>query len=475
MEDELRRLIDLALSMGASYAEARYQRDYSRSVRVRNGAVEHVGEGSVEGFSVRVLYQGAWGFASGQSPTTDLVNEAIKVARSSSTMVKRSVRLAEAELASVKYEVYEGKPLRDISMEDVVKYLLEVDKASNVDQRIRVRAFSMSLVETSKLIMTSDGAYVSSRVPRVTAFSMILAYDASRGISQQRSEQYGGSGGWELVGMLKIEDSVANDASTLVKILDRARPLKAEERLDVVFSPELAGIFVHESVGHPSELDRIMGREGAEAGESYLTVSDLGSLRIGSEHVTIIDDPTIPRSYGFYLADEEGVKARARVLVDRGVVNEFLMNREYAGYISRASNAAARASQFNREPIPRMANTYLAPGGWKPDEIIRDTRNGIYFVSYQEWNIDDRRWYGRYGGLEAYRIVNGELGDMVLMPYIEVTTKTLWSSVDAVANDLKFSAGTCGKGNPMQGVPVWFGGATFRARNLLVKPPPGPV
>lgn len=467
----MRRLVDKALSLGASYAEARYQSDSERTIRVRNGALERASTDSVEGFSVRVLYNGAWGFASGPKPLIELAEQAFRMARAASRLRNKRASMAPSELMSIRYEVPENIKLADVKTEDAIKYLMELDKGVNIDKRIGVRIFSLSLMENRKTIVNSDGVLVESRVPRLELFMLLMAHDPSRGLSQQRSEQYGGSGGWELTRLLQIEEDVRRNAETLVKVLDTAKPIKQEERLDVVFSPELAGIFVHESVGHPSELDRIMGREGAEAGESYMKVNDLGSLRIGSEYVTIIDDPTIPHSYGYYLVDEEGVKARPRVLVNRGLVNEFLMNREYASYVGKSSNAAARASEFNREPIPRMANTYLAPGDWKPEELIRETRNGLYFVSYQEWNIDDRRWFGRYGGLEAYRIINGELGEMVLMPYVELTTRTLWSSVDAVANDLRFNAGTCGKGNPMQGVPVWFGGVTFRARNLLVKPP----
>ena len=471
MEDELRGLLDKALSLGASYAEVRYQADSERSVRVRNGVLERVSTDSTEGYSVRVLYKGAWGFSSGPRPSIELAETAFKMAKAASTLRRREVSLAPSELMSLKYDVVEKTRLNDIQMEDAVKYLVDLDKVVSVDKRLSVRMLSLSMMETRKTIVNSEGVLVESRVPRLELFMVIMAHDPSKGLSQQRSEQYGGSGGWELIKALRIEDDAKRNAETLVKIIDNAKPIKSEEKLDIVFSPELAGIFTHESIGHPSELDRIMGREGAEAGESYMKPSDLGNLRIGSEYVTIIDDPTIPNSYGYYLVDEEGVKARPRILVNKGVINEFLMNREYASYIGARSSAAARASEFNREPIPRMANTYLAPGDWKPDEIIRETRNGLYFVSYQEWNIDDRRWFGRYGGLEAYRITNGELGELVLMPYVELTTKALWSSVDAVANDLSFNAGTCGKGNPMQGVPVWFGGVTFRVKNILVKPP----
>ncbi|WP_367834167.1 TldD/PmbA family protein [Vulcanisaeta sp. JCM 16159] len=334
-----------------------------------------------------------------------------------------------------------------------------------VEPRIRVRNLYLSTTITEKLIITSDGAHVRSRVPRVYLFGSLIAYDPQSG-SAQRNIEFGGSGGFEVLS--GVDGEVDREVSAIRDVLDKARPLPHDEVMDVVLSPELAGIMVHESIGHPLELDRIMGREGAEAGESYARPDYLGSYRIGSELVTIIDDPTIPNSYGFYLVDEEGVTARPRFLVRNGVINEFLMNREYASYIGLSSNAAARASEFDKEPIPRMANTYLAPGNWKPEEIIRETKRGLYIASYTEWNIDDKRWFGRYGGFEAYYIENGDLKYMVREPFIEVDTKTLWSNVDAVANDLRFYPGTCGKGNPEQGVPVYLGGPTFRVANVRV-------
>lgn len=152
-----------------------------------------------------------------------------------------------------------------------------------------------------------------------------------------------------------------------------------EGRVDLVISPEVAGIAVHESVGHPPyESDRIFGREAAQAGESFVKPDMLGE-RIGSEAVTVIEDPTIPNSWGgFYLYDDEGVKARPRYLIRNGIINEFLMNREYAAKLGQRSNAAARAINYNREPIVRMANTYLAPGDHSFEELIEDVKLGVY-------------------------------------------------------------------------------------------------
>ncbi|MBP1912993.1 putative Zn-dependent protease [Thermococcus stetteri] len=275
------------------------------------------------------------------------------------------------------------------------------------------------------------------------------------------------SGGLELIEKDKPWEWAVKDVKALQKLIKEGQK-PPEGKVDVVISPEVAGIAVHESVGHPYELDRIMGREAAQAGESFVKPEMLGE-RIGSEAVTVIEDPTIPNSWGFYLYDDEGVKARPRYLIREGIINEFLMNREYAAYLGMKSNAAARAINYDREPIVRMANTYLAPGDYSFEELIEDVKLGVYMVSFNEWNIDDRRFQQRYIGREAYLIENGEIKHPVRRPVLEITTRGLWSSVDAVGKEVEFYPGTCGKGEPGQGVPVWMGGAHARLRGVILR------
>nr|KJR72595.1 MAG: peptidase C69 [Vulcanisaeta sp. AZ3] len=475
-ESVLSKAVDLALSMGSTYAEARFQVDSNRFVNVRNGALQSIGNYSYGGLSIRVLVDGMWGFAATSDASWDSIRDAVSKAVASARAVARirvrKISLGHERLARVSYEVNGKVKVEDISDDYLIKYLTELDSHAKAEPRIRVRNLFLNVRITEKTVVTSDGAYVRSKVPRTYLFGSLIAYDPQKG-SAQRNVEVGGSGGFEIID--GTVDTIDREVNAIKDVLDKAKPLPHDDVMDVILSPELAGIMVHESVGHPSELDRIMGREGAEAGESYMRIDYLGTFKLGSDYVTIIDDPTIPNSYGYYLVDEEGVQARPRYLIKNGYVNEFLMNREYAKYISRESNAAARASEFDKEPIPRMANTYLAPGNWKPEEIIRETKRGLFIVSYTEWNIDDKRWFGRYGGFEAYYVENGDLKYMVRNPFIEVNTKTLWSNVDAVANDLTFYPGTCGKGNPEQGVPVFLGGPTFRVNNIRVlKAPTNP-
>jgi TldD protein len=190
--------------------------------------------------------------------------------------------------------------------------------------------------------------------------------------------------------------------------------------------------------------------------------------KIGTEVVNVVDDPTVPNSYGFYLYDDEGVKAERRFLIRNGIINSFLQNRETAAEMGTKSNAASRANDWFSEPIVRMANTFVLPGGHNFEELLETIKKGVYIKSYMEWNIDDKRFNQKYTGLESYLIENGKLAGLVKSPVLEITTPAFWSSIDAVGKDLEFSAGNCGKSDPMQGIPVWFGGPHIRLRNIAL-------
>jgi TldD protein len=184
--------------------------------------------------------------------------------------------------------------------------------------------------------------------------------------------------------------------------------------------------------------------------------------------VTVSDDPSIPNTGGYYDWDDEGVKSRRRYLIKDGIANEPLLNREFGVRFGTESNGSARASSFEREPITRMANTFFEPGDHTFEELVEDIKLGVYMRTFQEWNIDDRRYQSKYTGSEAYLIKNGEVTEtMVRRPVMETTSVGLLTAIDAVSKvmSLEFPA-TCGKGDPMQGVPVYAGGGQIRFRNI---------
>ncbi|AEC52787.1 hypothetical protein PNA2_1872 [Pyrococcus sp. NA2] len=473
MHDLIEFAIERALELGANYAEARFEEKSGTSITLKNGIPEGLAILSDKGIGVRVLVNGGMGFASTNVLTRDsiakTVERAVKLAKSASKLRKEPIKFSEEDFHQVYYEVKMKKDFRDISPEDKLELLKKIEEEVNsTGVNVPVRFLSYSDQVWHRIFMNSEGALVESVIPRVSVVYNLVVFENGQ-MEQAPFVQRAFSGGLELIEKDEPWEKAKKEVETLKRIITEGKK-PPEGRVDLILAPEVVGIAVHESVGHPYELDRIMGREAAQAGESFVKPRMLGE-RIGSEVVTVIDDPTIPNSWGFYLYDDEGVKARPRYLIRNGIITEFLMNREYAAKLGLKSNAAARAINYNREPIVRMANTYLAPGDYSFEELVEDVKLGVYMVSFNEWNIDDRRYQQRYIGREAYLIENGEIKHPVKRPILEITTRGLWSSVDAVGKDIEFFPGTCGKGEPGQGVPVWMGGAHARLRDIPLRRP----
>ncbi len=471
-EDLIGFAVDYAQRLGANYAEARFQRDIREEIILKNGVPEVSARTVSRGVAVRVLVGNSMGFASTSElrkpDIRRIVRDAVAMARAASKIVSRGVLMGEGELGRDKVVVKPRIRFDSVDLDAKTEYLREADKAAveaceRMGVKLPSRLIEVGRWDTEKLVITSDGAEIYQSIPRTTLDYFITAFDAQKG-SVQRFENLGESRGWEAAEQWNLPERIGGEAGTLAKILlEAVEPPK--EEVDVVVGSEIVALSCHESAGHPGEADRVLGREAAQAGESYIKHEGLGS-RIGSEVVTVVDDPTLPKSFGFYLYDEEGVKARERKLIENGVLKELLHNRETAAVFEVESNGSARANGYDVEPIVRMANTYMKPGDHSLQELIEDIDHGVYIKSYQEWNIDDLRWNQRYVGVEAYLIRNGRLEGLVRDPVLELTTRSFYSSIDAVGKELQFYAGYCGKGDPMQAIPVWFGGPPVRLRSV---------
>lgn len=393
------------------------------------------------------------------------IMKAIKFAKATSKIKKEFIQFSPSKSIKGKWEVKAKKKIEDVDPKEKMDILFNIEKEfKQMKREIPSRFFQLNTAVTDKYYVNSEGSQISSKIPRIMIYYSIIAQKGNQ--SEQRYFQFGESNGWEAINKWKLPERIRDEGKILLNVISKAKPIPSGN-VDVILSPELVGIVMHESCGHPYEADRIMGREGAQAGESFITKEWLGQ-RIGSDAVTVVDDPTIENNYGFYLHDDEGVEARRRFLIKNGIVNEFLLNREFAKKMNTASNAAARASGYDREPIIRMSNTFMLPGNYNFDELVEGIRSGIYIKSFTEWNIDDKRWNERYVGCEAYLIENGELKGLVRRPILEMTTKSFFMAIDACGKDLGFIPGSCGKGDPMQGIPVWMGGPHIRLRNVLI-------
>lgn len=473
-EDLLKEAIDYALSLGAQYAEARYQKDSLESIMLKNGIPEVSASSSNKGLAIRVLLGNSLGFAStsklNKAYVRKIVKDSVSMARAASKAISRGVAFGEGEISRGFVKVKGRVSWELIDVEDKIEYLKEVDRriievSEKMGVKLPSRMLTLEKWDLEKHVMNSDGADVIHIIPRTMASYVLTLYHPHRGVLQ-RFQEFGESRGWEAVEKWNLIDLLTDEVENLCNVLLKGvEPPK--DRVDVIVGSEVVGLICHESAGHPSEADRILGREAAQAGETYIKAGMSGE-RIGSEKVTIVDDPTIPGSFGYYLYDDEGVKARERLLLKNGLINEFLHNRETGKVFGVGSNGSARASQYDREPIIRMANTYMKPGDYSFEELIEDISLGVYIKSNQEWNIDDKRWSQRYVGVEAYKIYSGRICEPVRNPVLEITTRNFYSSIDAVGKKLFFRAGYCGKGEPVQAIPVWFGGPDVKLRNVKI-------
>ena len=451
--------------LGATYAEAKLEEVKGSGYILKNGNVEISGFDKSTGLGIRFISKGTLGFVAindlEKNKIRGLINKSFNLTTKASKIGEK-VTLSEEKTVKTNYEVKQKLKLDTVGPEEKIKFLLSLDKDIN---KKYFRYFSLNDTITNKYYVNSEGTKIKSRIPNIGFYYFITVVVNNK--SMQRYLPYGGTGGWEIVKKWDLKKNLMDEIKALENVIKKGiKPPKG--KIDLVVGPEVTGIASHEGVGHPYEADRIFGREAAQAGESFITPSMIGH-KIGSDVVNLVDDPTIQGSNGFYLYDDEGVKARKKILIKNGKIAEFLHNRETASIMNINSNGASRASDYNKESLVRMSNTYVLPGDYKEEELFKDIKLGVYMKNFMEWNIDDKRFHQKYTGAEAYLIKNGEIRDPVINPVLEITTPALWSSVDALSNKLLFVAGNCGKGEPMQGIPVWFGGPHMRLRNIIMR------
>ncbi|MBI4983597.1 TldD/PmbA family protein [Candidatus Woesearchaeota archaeon] len=454
---------------GVEYAEARLEEHQTNRFILKNSRLEAGGSNHYYGLGLRYILHKTMGFISANDFGKDdkekikqLMEQSLKLTAKSSK-IKEAINFSPAQAVKEDYQTLQKIKIQDFPTEEKIKLIAEIDK-SVLAAKVKVpnRYFSLSDDLLYKFYLNSEGTKITAKIPRVVLMYYLTLVENNQPV--QRYWEYGSSCGYESFGRWQLDKKLPEEIKALAKNVKLG--IKPPQQADVVVAPEVTGIMVHESAGHPYEADRIFGREAAQAGESFINQKMLGK-KIGQECITVADDPTLPGSYGYFLYDDEGVKARRKLLVKNGLINEFLHNRETAARLSLASNGSARANNYDKEAMVRMSNTFLMPGNYTEEELFEDIKLGVYIKNFMEWNIDDKRLNQKYVGNEAYLIKNGRLTDQpVKKPAIEITTPKLWSSADAVANNSEYHAGNCGKGEPMQAIPVWFGGPSFRIRNL---------
>jgi TldD protein len=460
--------VDYARRKGATYAEARFERQEQENFFLKNGVLDALYLGQDRGIGVKVLANGSLGFAATNTLTKpavrEIVDDSVRIAKGSRR--KTPITFAQEESITANWSVPEEKKLADVPVEEKIQEIRELDKQlMALGFKIPARYFQLGDNRIVKYFGNSEGSRIHSYSPRLRIFYYLTVMQD--GEAEQTHRNYGWSGGWEGVRAWDLTNRILEEAKSMDRSLREGKK-SPEGKMDLVVGPQVSGIAAHESCGHPTEADRVLGREASQAGKSFISPDGLG-MKIGSEHVNVCDDPTIEHAIAYYVTDDEGVRARRRYLYKEGRVNEFLQNRETASYFQTRSNGAARAVNYNVEAIVRMANTFVEPKDHSLEELLEGVRFGVYMKSFMEWNIDDKRYNAKYAGREAYFVENGVIKHPVRNTVIELTTPTFWSAVDAVGKDFEFEAGFCGKSDPGQALDASLGGPSMRLRNVYLR------
>ena len=477
MKDLLSTALDAAVDGGATYADVRGVDTVSESISVRDQTVEALDRVRSAGFGVRVLVDGAWGFASSafleEGEPERIARTALEVGRASATAISKPVELApEPAHRATWRSPFEKDPFA-VSLEDKVSLLVSAAEQMAKVPDIRVARGTMDLLRQRSWFLSSEGSDIDQEIVHTAGGLEALAVSGSEVQTRSYPGSFRGhfaSAGYELIEEMDLPGNAQQTAEQAAALL-KAKPCPSEHTT-VVLDGHQVMLQVHESIGHPTELDRVLGMEAAFAGTSFVGIPDIGRLQYGSEHVNITADATIPGGIGTFGYDDEGVEAQRVDLVTEGILVGFQTSRETAASAGASrSNGTMRAEGWENFPLIRMTNINILPGAGSLEDLISDVDHGVFMETNKSWSIDDKRKNFQFGCEIAWEIKNGKLGRMLKDPRYTGITPEFWGSCDAVAGPEEWKVwGTpnCGKGQPGQTMRVGHGTSPARFRNVSV-------
>jgi TldD protein len=474
--DVAKEAVEAARAAGAHYADARFVREDSESITVRNQEMEGIDRATSKGLGVRVLVDGYWGFAAtARTEPAEIARTAglaVEIARAAARLPREPVKLTEVEPATGTW----ASPLQNdpfnVSLEEKVALLMEATRRMQEVEGLAFAEGGIDLYRVRTAFASSEGSAIEQTV--VHSGAGLDATAISEGELQRRSYPNSFRGhiaaaGWEHIAKLGLVEEAERTATEAVELLS-AKDCPSEVTTLVLDSGQME-LQVHESIGHAVELDRVLGMEESYAGSSFVSPDDRGRLQYASELVSITADATIPGGLGSFGWDDEGVPAQRIPIIVDGVFEDFISSRETAGTIGGTSTGAMRADGWQNLPLIRMTNINIEPGEGSLADIIGDTVDGIFMATNQSWSIDDKRVNFQFGCEIAWRIKGGKLTQMYRNPNYTGITTEFWGSCDAVGGREDWTLwGTpnCGKGQPPQTARVGHGTSPARFRNVQV-------
>lgn len=468
----MEKAIARGLELGSTFVDVRFERFTVDSVGAEDGKPKESGSSTRLGIGVRALAGGSWGFSAVQLPEPielgkilTVAEEAAKLAKASRTHSK-AIELAEVKSVKDKVQAEFSIDPRNVSVEERMDVCVEASRRMlQFDSAIKKSYAGISTSSVEKLFSSSEGTELEQS--DVVVHGGLFATAVSGGNSEFYMQREAGTRGFELINDYNIvshAEEVAKKALTLVKA--KGAPTK---KLPVILDPEFVALLIHEIVGHPSEADRVIGKEAAWAGRAWW--ADKVGQKLFSDQLTVVSDATQPGHLGSFKYDDEGVPTKRITHIQKGVLQNFLHSRETAKIFNTEPNGGMRATSYLFVPLIRMTNTYAEKGEWTFDDMLEGIKEGVYLRGEKVPSIDSRRYNFQISAKEASLIENGEITQPLRSATLTGTSPDFLSSIDAVARDAKiFPIPNCGKGDPMQTMRVGNGGPHIRGFGMVTGP-----
>jgi TldD protein len=471
--------LDVAKLRGATYADVRIMHQRQRDLTTKNGEVGTLGQSESIGLGIRVVANGAWGFASTDQMTREGVAacaaQAAAIAKASALAKKSNVQLAPEGSYIDSWQGPCRKDPFEIPLETQVALLLAADAAMRKVKGVTLTETDMQFRKVDSWFASTGGSKIHQR--RVTSGCGIAATSFQGDAIQKRSypNSFGGQhilGGYELIEVTELIRHAPQIAEESVALHSAAAC--PEKTGTVILGGSQLGLQIHESVGHPIELDRVLGQEANFAGTSFLTLDKLNNLRYASPIVNIVADARIEHGPGLgtFAYDDEGVPAQCIDIIKDGEFRGYLSSRETAHLIAlNRSGGTVRTEGWNRLPMIRMTNVSILPGEWNFENLISATDDAIFMETNRSWSIDDRRYQFQFSTEIAWEIKNGQKARMLKNPSYSGITTEFWNSCDAICDAeqwVLWGTPNCGKGQPMQTMGTGHGASPARFRNVRI-------
>jgi len=475
-------LADVALStarkLGVTYADIRINRYRNESIATRERQVQNVSRSQNFGFGVRVLYKGTWGFASSRDVTPDnvrrITQQAVEIARANSVYQRKRISLVPVEKVVTSWKnAFEKDPF-EVSIDDKIQFLLALNQSAMKTQGVSFVSSSMGFVNEQKFYASTDGSRIEQYIVRANPSFNVTAVNRSTGDFQTRSSLGGPQGmGYEYIEKHDWKREAQQAGEEAVMKL-KAKPVEPG-KYDLVLHPSHLWLTIHESVGHPTELDRALWWEANYAGTSFITPEKLGKLQFASKIVNFVADRTQPAGLATVGYDDEGVPGQRWHLIKDGIFVDWQTTRDLAAMTGqKKSYGCNHGDSWGSISFPRMPNVSLQPGSDNTslDDLIAGVEKGILIYGDGSYSIDQQRYNFQFGGQVFWEIKNGKRGEMLRDVAYQSRTTDFWNSLDALGGEAGYELGgsfSDGKGEPGQSNAVSHGcpPARFRQTNVL--------